>query len=126
MPATALGYGDAYLSKYDANGNLVWFRRFGTWQNDLGRSIAVDHTGDVAGVTGGSFSNPNGSSSGGADAFVRKYDFDGNVQWTDQFGYTGYDDAFGIGSYDWYDPGRKPISRTFTLWAIRTAPCCLV
>jgi hypothetical protein len=98
LPVPALGNSDALLSKYDANGNLVWFRRFGTSGNDMARSIAVDHTGAyVAGFTGGSFSDPqNGQASGGCDAFVRRYtDNDSNfiLRQTVQFGTSGFEEG---------------------------------
>ena len=76
---------DAFVRKYDASGNgaldpPVRHRRHGS-----GRGVAVDASGVyVAGVTSGTL--PGQTSAGGGDAFVRKYDADGNELWTRQFG----------------------------------------
>ncbi len=69
--------------------------QFGTAGVDRARATAVDATGVyVAGEVEGTL--PGETSSGGIDAFVRKYDLDGNVLWTDQFGTAGVDVAYGI------------------------------
>jgi hypothetical protein len=86
---------DAFVRRYDADGNEVWTRQFGTDSDDYANSISVDSTGIyVAGSTQGTL--PGQSSDGGTDAFVRKYDADGNVVWTRQFGTASYDYALVI------------------------------
>jgi uncharacterized protein (TIGR03437 family) len=81
FPATAAA--DAFVRKYDGNGNEVWTRLFGTQNTDHAVSVAVDSTGVyVAGTTNGQL----GIGSGGTDGFVRKFDLDGAVVWTRQFG----------------------------------------
>ncbi len=89
---------DAFVRKYDAAGNEVWTRQFGTSSVDRAEGISADASGVyVAGWTGGTL--PGQTSAGGGDAFVRKYDAAGNEVWTRQFGglpVGGGVEAFGI------------------------------
>jgi hypothetical protein len=64
---------DAFLVKYDASGNHLWTRQFGTSQHDNGRGVAIDSNGNVY-VTGSTFGNLDGVNAGLLDTFVRKYD----------------------------------------------------
>ena len=92
---TGLGLADAFLSRYDADGNLIWTQQFGTSSTDHIYAIAANSSGIyVAGRTGGSL--PGATSAGGSDAFVRKYDSLGVVIWTRQFGTSSNDQANGI------------------------------
>jgi hypothetical protein len=91
------GPDDVFLRKYDFAGNEVWTRQFGTSGDDfpMAGQVAIDDTGVyVAAITNGTF--PGETNAGSYDVFVRKYDFDGNVLWTDQFGSSGFDLADGI------------------------------
>jgi hypothetical protein len=75
---------DAYIRKYDSDGNELWTRQFGTWEFDRAWGVAVGATGVyVVGSTSGNLASP---SLGCSDAFVRKYDPDGNELWTQQIG----------------------------------------
>ena len=62
--------GDALLRKYDPTGQELWTRQFGSPQDDLGFSVAVDREGSVyvAGFTQGAM--PGQTYSGTRDAFV--------------------------------------------------------
>jgi parallel beta-helix repeat protein len=92
---TYSGGWDAFVRKYDLAGNVVWTREFGTTVTDMANGISVDASGVyVAGYTGGTL--PGRTSSGGLDAFARKYDFAGNELWTYQFGTAADDTAWGI------------------------------
>ena len=92
---TSSGSLDAFVRKYDADGNEVWTRQFGTSSIDTPRGISVHATGVyVAGETRGTL--PGQTASGSSDAFVRKYDADGNEVWTRQFGSSSSDFARGI------------------------------
>jgi hypothetical protein len=92
---TSAGFIDGLVRKYDANGTELWTRQFGTSFADNLLGISVDSTGVyVAGYTQGTF--PGQTSAGSADAFVRKYDANGNVIWTRQFGTSSADGIFGI------------------------------
>ena len=97
---TSAGFADAYVRKYDANGNIIWTRQFGSTTDDGAGGVAVDSTGVyVVGRTNGALP---GQTSAGAclcpvyDAFVRKYDANGTEQWTRQFGSAGDDEAHGV------------------------------
>lgn len=78
---------DAFLALFDEAGNQKWVRQFGssTGSEDVATAVAADGSGAyVAGYTRGVM--PGASQVGGFDAFLRKYDADGNVLWTKQFG----------------------------------------
>lgn len=82
---------DAFLWKYDLDGTVVWSRQFGTPEIDYASAVVLDDSGIyVGGLTFGTFPGETGA---GADAYVRKYDRDGNVLWTRQFGTSGTDGA---------------------------------
>jgi hypothetical protein len=93
--ASAGGF-DAFVRKYDAAGNVVWTRQFGTSGTDDASGVALDGSGGVyvAGDTNGTL--PGQTSAGGTDAFVRKYDAGGTVVWTRQFGGASTDHLDGV------------------------------
>src|SRR5207249_8142016 len=73
--------------------------QFGTPDEELAFRIAADNSGVyVAGFTAGSF--PGATNAGSNDAFVRKFDTDGNEVWTRQFGTSELDDAVGVAADD--------------------------
>ena len=79
---------DAFLRRYDLDGNLLWTRQFGTADEDRAYGVAADGTGVVVtGFTRGAL--PGQTSAGMQDVFVRRYDLDGTVLWTHQFGTSG-------------------------------------
>lgn len=89
------GNDDAYVRKYDHHGNVLWTRQFGTSSWDIGLGVSATAEGVyVTGLTHGTL--PGQISAGDEDAFVRKYDHDGNVLWTRQFGSTKNDSAGGV------------------------------
>jgi len=86
-----LGERDSFVRKYNSNGNQLWTRQFGSHDHDWASAVALDGSGNVlvAGSTWGSL--PDQTRMGRQDAFVRKYDPDGNELWTRQFGTSGTD-----------------------------------
>jgi hypothetical protein len=90
------GAEDAFLTKYDASGNLQWTRQLGSLAADVGYGVSADELGFVyiGGTTAGSLAGPFGG--GSADAFVGKYDADGNVVWTYQLGDDGDEEGYGV------------------------------
>ena len=79
--------GGALVRKYDAVGNEVWTRQFGSG-SDVAFGVATGaNSVYVAGRTSGTL--PGQVSAGGTDAFVRNYDPLGNEVWTRQFGAAG-------------------------------------
>jgi hypothetical protein len=93
---TNVGGLDAFVRKYDAAGNEVWTRQFGSVALDFAQGVAVDIAGNVyvAGRTAGALTDQ--PSAGGLDAFVRKYSAVGDELWTRQFGSTANDTALGV------------------------------
>ena len=84
---TSAGQRDAFVTRFDLDGNVIWSRQFGTAEEDEAQGVAADATGVyVVGSTRGALQ---GTNTGGSDAFVRKYDPNGNVLWTRQFGGSG-------------------------------------
>jgi len=65
--------------------HIGWSRQFGTGIGEEAGAVAVDgsHNVFVGGITWGSLFGPN---AGGSDGFLRKYDYQGTVLWTTQFG----------------------------------------
>jgi hypothetical protein len=89
---TSSGRVDAFVRRYNRNGGIEWTRQFGSSSIDAASSVAADATGVyVAGYTLGTL--PGQTSAGGYDAFVRKYDTQGVVVWTRQFGGSSTDFA---------------------------------
>ena len=78
------GGAEAFLVKYDSAGNLQWDRHLGTTDNEFGFDVATDTFGNayVTGSTTGVLA-PGGD--GNYDAFLAKYDTNGNLLWTKQF-----------------------------------------
>lgn len=104
---TSVGSGDGFVVKYDPNGNVLWARRFGGIDYDEGRGVAVNRVNGDVYVTGrfqgtSTWTSPASTvtlnaSSITFDAFVAKYNTNGDVLWVTNFAsyyYTGgYDVA---------------------------------
>ena len=90
------GFFNFWVRKYDANGNEQWTSQFGPGQHM--RAAAVDGTGVYAVGNMGGGALPGQTSSGGYDAFVKKYDLNGNPLWARQFGTGASDIPYGAGS----------------------------
>lgn len=91
-----IGGADAYLAKYSADGTKVWTRVLGTSADDSAVALTTGLDGSiyVCGVTEGSLAGQ--GNSGAVDAFLAKYDPDGTLQWTRQFGTSGEDGAYAL------------------------------
>jgi hypothetical protein len=81
------------VAKYNTNGNLLWIKQFGTGGDDSAYSIATDSKGNVylTGWTDGDLGSPN---AGSWDAWVAKYDTNGNLLWTNQLGTPSADTTY--------------------------------
>jgi hypothetical protein len=88
------GADDAFVTKYDAAGNLKWTRQLGSSAVDSGNAISADGLGNVF-VAGGTSGSLGGAIAGSEDAFVGKYDAEGALQWTRQLGTLSVDYAWG-------------------------------
>ena len=91
-----MGSNDAFLSKRDSNGSLVWTRVMGTSLTDQARGAAFDSAGNayMAGYTGGSL--PTFLNAGSFDLFVARYDAGGTQTLLKQFGTSGDDRAYDV------------------------------
>lgn len=86
------GGDDCIVIKYDANGNRLWGKQFGTSAADLAMSACIDSSNNlyVVGITDG---NLFGTSAGSTDAFVTKFSPDGTTLWSKQIGTPSTDFA---------------------------------
>jgi hypothetical protein len=91
---------DAYLAKFDSLGDLVWLKTWGGTGDDSCMSVEIGELGDLY-VTG-YFEvtvdfNPNGggtkTSVGAQDAYLTRFDLNGNWIWTQTWGGPGSDEA---------------------------------
>jgi hypothetical protein len=79
---TTAGGGDAFITKFNADGTKAWTRLLGTSGYDSAYSLTTGPDGSifVGGGTSGSLDGQ--ANSGGDDAFVTKYKPDGTKVWT--------------------------------------------
>ena len=84
---------DAFVRKYDLSGREIWTRQFGGAGSDVASGVAVNRAGNVSVVGTTSSTLPGQHNAGSFDAFIRRYDADGNEVWTRQFGTPGGDNA---------------------------------
>ncbi len=84
---------DAFLSKFDSNGNLLWSTYYGGTLYDQAYSVTTDVAGNVylagwtastSGISSGGFQNIYGG--GNYDAFLVKFDASGNRLWATYYG----------------------------------------
>ncbi len=101
--ATEAGDIDAFVRKFNAQGTLQWNRQFGTPGIDMALALAVSFEDDVAsdgvfvaGFVGDGQALPGQITAGKNDAFVRRYNPDGDIVWTRQFGSSDHDEISAI------------------------------
>jgi len=100
---TSMGYEDAFLSKFDPDGNLVWTRVWGADYHEAGLSLEL-HADYV--YVCGYFNNTvdfdpgpevtEFSSHGDWDSYMSKFDTDGNLQWAQAWGSQMWDKALDL------------------------------
>ena len=89
--------GSAYICRYDTNLNLVWAWAFGIYNNDrvFSEDVLVDNSGNVFWVGGfdgevdfdpGPGEDIHYAHGSETDAFLGKFDCDGNYEWTRTWG----------------------------------------
>ncbi len=97
---------DIFLTKLDKDGNQIWTKTIGTTQNDVGKSVTFDESGNLF-ITGFTFGgiDENINNGGGcadnsytpcSDIFFSKVDTDGNILFTKQWGTTSNDEGKSI------------------------------
>ena len=86
---------DAYVAKYDVNGNIVWRHIYGGSREDLFRTITQTSDGGfiAAGHTSSNDGDVSGNHGGDGDAWVAKISSTGILQWQKCYGGSG-DDIF--------------------------------
>lgn len=85
---TGAGTTDMIVVKFDASGNKVWSKQFGTITDDTPGGGGTDGAGNayVVGYTEG---NMDGVKVGSPDFYVTKFDTNGDRQWSRQMGVAG-------------------------------------
>jgi hypothetical protein len=101
---TSNGLNDVYLAKFTSSGNLMWVNSFGGTGIDMPHTVINDDSNNI--LLCGYFSttcdfDPGAgatvkTSNGGRDAFIAKYDQNGNFQWVVTYGADSLDDAFNL------------------------------
>ncbi|MCH7791886.1 MAG: hypothetical protein IID31_06365 [Planctomycetes bacterium] len=81
---------DAFLARYDENGNRLWIRQFGTYRGEQAAALAPDGAGGVV-VAGFTQANLGGPNAGYEDAFMARYDSADDFLWIRQFGSSSAD-----------------------------------
>ncbi|MCC5615246.1 SBBP repeat-containing protein [Nostoc sp. CHAB 5836] len=93
---TNQGFTDAWIAKYDSNGNQVWGRQFGSSGDESNFAMVADKDGNTY-LAGGTSGNLFGTKQTEADVWVAKYDTNGNQVWGRQFTAGGFSSgAFSI------------------------------
>jgi hypothetical protein len=95
LTGTSWGPGDAFVSKYNSVGDFLWTRQLRTNGYDVSSGVSADGFGNVY-ISGFTDGNLGGTNVGSYDAFVTKYNGNGNLLWTRQIGTDGYDISNGV------------------------------
>ncbi|NJR26250.1 MAG: S8 family serine peptidase [Richelia sp. CSU_2_1] len=98
LAGSNLGIYDAWISKYNSAGELIWQRQTGTTGYDAASSLAVDNDGNAYAI---GWTDGNGGNSSDRIAWISKFDSNGNEIWKKQLGTSDYDvskGAISIGS----------------------------
>jgi hypothetical protein len=91
---TSSGGLDVILGRFDKAGGPTWLRQFGSTGDDEAAAIGVSEDGAyVAGSTTGELTGQ--TAAGESDAFAVRFFRSGVEAWTQQFGTTDYDRAYG-------------------------------
>ncbi len=94
---------DIFLTKFDANGNVLWAKSYGGADGEIGSAVALDPSGNIlitgwytsASITIGSFTLTN-TAIGSSDVFIAKIDPSGTPLWAKGAGGTLADRGNGI------------------------------
>lgn len=82
---------DAFLVKFSPSGRELWRQQFGSLGDDVVLALTTDEDGNIylTGQTSGTLLGH--QSTGGTDLFVVKYDTEGRLQWSQQWGAGRHD-----------------------------------
>eukprot|EP01039_Chlorochromonas_danica_P003974 gene3974-biopygen2004 len=89
----AYGNQDIFLLKYDWMGRKIWTKQYGTAEDDVGKSVAVDPLSQDIFMTGYSYGDLHGEQNeGNSDLFLLKVrSDDGKTLFTKLYGTVGFD-----------------------------------
>lgn len=97
---TCIGDNDAYIAKYDVNGNLLWAKSEGYNYSEKALAVESDYLGNIyiAGYYTDTtiFNGTMYTSVGGRDMYLAKYSPSGTFLWMQRAGSTGRDEAKSI------------------------------
>ncbi|MGL5041887.1 MAG: InlB B-repeat-containing protein [Culicoidibacterales bacterium] len=88
---TNLGQRDGIITKYDANGNRLWIKTVGGAGNDELTTFVQTSDGEFIALGETSSTLPGQTGKGGSDGWAIKFDTDGNIKWSKQYGTAGVD-----------------------------------
>ncbi len=113
---TAVGSGDAVLTKLNRRGQLVWSRSIGSAAADYASGVATNRYGEVfVAGSAGALIEDGGTSGGDSDAFVAAFDRRGNQKWVRQSGVVGEDGYLTVA----VTPGGSPVAAGYTEAAVQ-------
>ncbi len=95
LGGTNAGSYDVWLAKYDNQGNQLWIQQFGSPGDDEAFSLKIDSQDNIF-LTGYTDNDLGGANNGSYDAWVAKFDINGNQQWIQQFGTPQLEQAYDI------------------------------
>ena len=89
---------DVYLARFDSSGTQTWVRQFGSPGEDKGMAVAANGGAlYIAGMTGGVVGTAAaGSTLGGLDGFLARFDSSGARTWTEQLGTAADEQLWGV------------------------------
>jgi len=86
---------DVWVAKYNTQGEQLWIQQFGTVSSDVAYGIQVDGLGNIY-LTGDTKGDLGGVNAGYNDAWIAKYNAQGEQLWIQQFGSKSIDSARNI------------------------------
>jgi hypothetical protein len=91
--SVADGNNDAFVARYNSDGEQAWIKQVQTLATNQSNTVSVDASGNVyiGGAVSGGVIGAGQAGSGKSDAFLAKYDSQGNLLAENQFGTTGDD-----------------------------------
>ena len=98
------GVYNTFVVKYDSNGNVLWAKSAGGTNWDRAYSISTDALGNafITGYFGSpslAFGTYTLTNAGQRDAFLAKYDVNGNILWAKSVGGTGDEMGYSVSAY---------------------------
>ena len=95
LAAESAGSYDPFLAKYDSDRNQLWIKQFGSAGDDQTFRLNIDNDDNIF-LTGYTNGNLGGTNAGSFDAWVSRFDTDGNQVWIQQYGTPEFDQGYGI------------------------------